>query len=72
MYACPQSVSLNQFSSQQPYIRKESNRNANDTIRFRLVDPWFNFRATKYLVQNGFHSFWDWFDDREYFTPLET
>jgi dolichyl-diphosphooligosaccharide--protein glycosyltransferase len=31
------------------------------------VDPWFNFRATKYLVQNGFYSFWDWFDDR---TPL--
>ena len=29
------------------------------------VDPWFNFRATKYLVQNGFYSFWDWFDDRE-------
>ncbi|TQS35226.1 hypothetical protein Golomagni_04361 [Golovinomyces magnicellulatus] len=29
-----------------------------------LVDPWFNFRATKYLVENGFYSFWDWFDDR--------
>jgi len=29
-----------------------------------VVDPWFNFRATKYLVQNGFYSFWDWFDDR--------
>lgn len=28
------------------------------------VDPWFNFRATKYLVQHGFYSFWDWFDDR--------
>jgi dolichyl-diphosphooligosaccharide---protein glycosyltransferase len=28
------------------------------------VDPWFNFRATKYLVANGFHNFWDWFDDR--------
>lgn len=30
----------------------------------RLVDPWFNFRATKYLVANGFYKFWDWFDDR--------
>ena len=30
-----------------------------------IVDPWFNFRATKYLVQNGFYSFWDWFDDRK-------
>ena len=26
-------------------------------------DPWFNFRATKYLVNHGFHAFWDWFDD---------
>ena len=32
----------------------------------RIVDPWFNFRATKYLVQNGFYSFWDWFDDRKH------
>lgn len=30
----------------------------------RPVDPWFNFRATKYLVANGFYNFWDWFDDR--------
>ena len=30
-----------------------------------VVDPWFNFRATKHLVQHGFYSFWDWFDDRE-------
>merc|ERR1711939_467092 len=27
-------------------------------------DPWFNFRATKYLVNHGFYAFWDWFDDR--------
>jgi hypothetical protein len=35
-----------------------------------IVDPWFNFRATKYLVQNGFYSFWDWFDDRTLFATL--
>ncbi|KAG0648139.1 Dolichyl-diphosphooligosaccharide-glycosyltransferase subunit stt3 [Hyphodiscus hymeniophilus] len=29
-----------------------------------ILDPWFNFRATKYLVQHGFYNFWDWFDDR--------
>ncbi|KAJ2906102.1 putative Glycosyltransferase Family 66 [Zalerion maritima] len=29
-----------------------------------ILDPWFNFRATKYLVANGFYQFWDWFDDR--------
>ncbi|KAK0361828.1 oligosaccharyl transferase stt3 subunit [Friedmanniomyces endolithicus] len=37
-------------------------------IRFESIihefDPWFNFRATKYLVQHGFYPFWDWFDDR--------
>lgn len=36
-------------------------------IRFESIihefDPWFNFRATKYLVKHGFYSFWDWFDD---------
>lgn len=36
------------------------------------VDPWFNFRATKYLVQNGFYSFWDWFDDRKASRPLRS
>lgn len=30
------------------------------------VDPWFNFRATKYLVQHGFYNFWDWFDDSKH------
>lgn len=37
-------------------------------IRFESIihefDPWFNFRATRYLVREGFTSFWDWFDDR--------
>ncbi|KAK3713447.1 oligosaccharyl transferase stt3 subunit [Vermiconidia calcicola] len=37
-------------------------------IRFESIihefDPWFNFRATKYLINNGFYNFWDWFDDR--------
>ena len=35
--------------------------------RLSAVDPWFNFRATKYLVQHGFYSFWDWFDDSTYY-----
>ncbi|CAJ2513394.1 Uu.00g015130.m01.CDS01 [Anthostomella pinea] len=37
-------------------------------IRFESIihefDPWFNFRATKYLVAHGFYDFWNWFDDR--------
>lgn len=37
----------------------------NQKLMNESVDPWFNFRATKYLVQNGFYSFWDWFDDRK-------
>ncbi|KAK9372574.1 Oligosaccharyl transferase STT3 subunit-domain-containing protein [Lipomyces chichibuensis] len=32
-------------------------------------DPWFNFRATKYLVSHDFYSFLDWFDDRTWY-PL--
>ncbi|KAF8540447.1 Oligosaccharyl transferase STT3 subunit-domain-containing protein [Trichophaea hybrida] len=37
-------------------------------VRFESIihefDPWFNFRASKYLVENGIYDFWDWFDDR--------
>ena len=33
-------------------------------VDIRTVDPWFNFRATKHLIQHGFYSFWDWFDDK--------
>jgi dolichyl-diphosphooligosaccharide--protein glycosyltransferase len=32
-------------------------------------DPWFNFRATQYLVDNGWHKFINWFDDRSW-VPL--
>lgn len=28
----------------------------------RGTDPWFNFRATQYLVDNGWHAFFHWFD----------
>lgn len=42
-------------------------------IRFESIihefDPWFNFRATKYLVSNGFYSFLNWFDDKTWY-PL--
>lgn len=26
-------------------------------------DPWFNYRATEYLVKNGYEKFSTWFDD---------
>jgi len=42
-------------------------------IRFESIihefDPWFNFRATKYLSEHGFNKFLDWFDDRTWY-PL--
>lgn len=42
-------------------------------VRFESIihefDPWFNFRATKYLVSNGFYSFLNWFDDKTWY-PL--
>lgn len=42
-------------------------------IRFESIihefDPWFNYRASKYLVSNGFYKFLNWFDDRTWY-PL--
>lgn len=42
-------------------------------IRFESIihefDPWFNYRATKYLVSNGFNPFLNWFDDKTWY-PL--
>ncbi|EPZ32901.1 STT3 subunit of Oligosaccharyl transferase [Rozella allomycis CSF55] len=42
-------------------------------IRFESIihefDPWFNFRSTKYLVQNGFYEFMNWFDESSWY-PL--
>jgi dolichyl-diphosphooligosaccharide---protein glycosyltransferase len=32
-------------------------------------DPWFNFRATKILVDRGAYAFWNWFDERSWY-PL--
>ncbi|EIW72164.1 hypothetical protein TREMEDRAFT_41550 [Tremella mesenterica DSM 1558] len=42
-------------------------------IRFESVihefDPWFNFRASKVLVNDGFYEFWNWFDPTAWY-PL--
>ncbi|GAB0489980.1 hypothetical protein MMPV_001207 [Pyropia vietnamensis] len=32
-------------------------------------DPWFNFRATRVLVERGSYDFWNWFDGRSWY-PL--
>jgi dolichyl-diphosphooligosaccharide--protein glycosyltransferase len=42
-------------------------------IRFESVihefDPYFNFRTTRFLTEEGFYSFHNWFDDRAWY-PL--
>ncbi|XP_060810499.1 dolichyl-diphosphooligosaccharide--protein glycosyltransferase subunit STT3A [Amyelois transitella] len=42
-------------------------------LRFESVihefDPYFNYRTTRYLTQEGFYSFHNWFDDRAWY-PL--
>nr|CAI5860782.1 unnamed protein product [Callosobruchus analis] len=42
-------------------------------IRFESIihefDPWFNYRATAYMVKNGFYQFLNWFDERAWY-PL--
>ena len=42
-------------------------------IRFESVihefDPWFNYRTTKYLSEEGYYNFHNWFDDRAWY-PL--
>eukprot|EP00921_Rhytidocystis_pertsovi_P002975 GHVQ01004960.1.p1 GENE.GHVQ01004960.1~~GHVQ01004960.1.p1 ORF type:complete len:578 (-),score=22.48 GHVQ01004960.1:1102-2835(-) len=42
-------------------------------IRYESVihefDPYFNYRTTKYLTNEGFYEFWNWFDDGSWY-PL--
>lgn len=42
-------------------------------IRFESIihefDPWFNYRATAYMVQHGYYQFLNWFDERAWY-PL--
>lgn len=42
-------------------------------IRYESIihefDPWFNYRATHYMVENGFYNFLNWFDERAWY-PL--
>lgn len=32
-------------------------------------DPWFNYRASKILTEQGFYAFWNWFDETAWY-PL--
>ena len=35
-------------------------------------DPFFNFRATEYIVENGFTEYLEWRDYRTWYLPLDT
>jgi len=35
-------------------------------------DPFFNFRATEYIVENGFIEYFQWHDDKSWYMPLDT
>lgn len=30
-------------------------------------DPWFNYRSTKFTLQNGFYEFWNWYDSESWY-----
>jgi hypothetical protein len=42
-------------------------------IRFESIihefDPWFNYRSTAYMTENGFYNFLNWFDELAWY-PL--
>lgn len=39
-------------------------------IKFESViheyDPWFNFRGTRFMLENGVYGFWNWFDSESW------
>uniref|UniRef100_A0A7S3CNR1 dolichyl-diphosphooligosaccharide--protein glycotransferase n=1 Tax=Strombidium rassoulzadegani TaxID=1082188 RepID=A0A7S3CNR1_9SPIT len=39
-------------------------------IKFESViheyDPWFNFRSTKFMLENGVYEFWNWYDSESW------
>jgi len=40
-------------------------------IRFESIihefDPWFNYRSTPYMTENGFYNFLNWFDELSWY-----
>jgi hypothetical protein len=34
-------------------------------------DPFFNFRATEYIVENGFTEYFTWHDDKSWYLPSD-
>lgn len=40
-------------------------------IKFESViheyDPWFNYRSTKFALENGLYEFWNWYDSESWY-----
>lgn len=40
-------------------------------IKFESViheyDPWFNYRSTKFMLENGVYEFWNWYDSESWY-----
>ena len=34
-------------------------------------DPFFNFRATEYIVENGYFKYFEWYDEKSWYLPSE-
>ena len=49
-------------------IRSQNAEYGNDLNEF---DPFFNFRATEYIVENGFFEYFQWHDDKSWYLPEE-
>ena len=45
-------------------IRSQSAQYGNELNEF---DPFFNFRATEYIVENGFSEYFEWHDDKSWY-----
>ena len=50
-------------------IRSQPADYGNELMEF---DPFFNFRATEYIVENGFTEYFQWHDDKSWYLPLDT
>ena len=50
-------------------IRSQPADYGNELMEF---DPFFNFRATEYIVENGFTEYFEWRDDKSWYLPLDT
>jgi dolichyl-diphosphooligosaccharide--protein glycosyltransferase len=49
-------------------IRSQPAEYGNELMEF---DPFFNFRATEYIVENGFLEYFTWNDDKSWYMPLD-